>query len=102
MTFNERNLILKSEDYIGKVRIALCDWLNYWATMGTESIEDEQVRNNTNLFITLALSNPEAYITKLATLTISESSVKDAIEITDTNISTAVAHVLASALFYLL
>ena len=102
MTLNERNTILKSEDYIGKVRIALCDWLNYWATMGTESIEDEQVRNNTNLFITLALSNPEAYITKLVTLTISESSVKDAIEITDTNVSTAVAHVLASALSYLL
>lgn len=102
MTLNERNTILKSEDYIGKVRIALCDWLNYWATMGTESIEDEQVRNNTNLFITLALSNPEAYITKLVTLTISESSVKDAVEITDTNVSTAVAHVLASALSYLL
>jgi hypothetical protein len=102
MTLNERNTILKSEDYIGKVRIALCDWLNYWATMGTDSIEDEEVRTNTNTFITFSLSNPEAYINKLATLVISEQAIKDAIEITDTNVSTAVAHVLASALSYLL
>ena len=102
MTLNERNTILKSEDYIGKVRIAFCDWLNYWATMGTDIIEDEEVRTNTNTFITFALSNPGIYITKLATLVISEQVIKEAVEITDVNVSTALAHVLATALPYLL
>ena len=64
MTLNERNSILKSEDYIGKVRIAFCDWLQYWATTGVDNIEDEQVRENTDLFIKLALDNPENYINK--------------------------------------
>ena len=102
MTFNERNTILKSEDYIGKVRIAFCDWLQYWATTGTDSIEDEQVKSNTSLLITLALSNPEVYVTKLANIVISEQAVKEAVEITDANVSTAVTHVLATALPYLL
>ena len=102
MTFNERNVILKNEDYVGKVRIAFCDWLNYWVTTGVDSIEDEQIRNNTSLLITLALSNPEVYINKLAVLAISEQAVKEAVEITDINVSTAVTHLLATALPYLL
>ena len=102
MTYNERDEILKDSEYLGKVRIALCDWLQYWATSGVDSIEDEQVKENTDLFIKLALSNTESYVIKLAILAISESAIKDAIEVTDTNVLTAVNHLLATALPYLL
>ena len=102
MTFNERNNILKSEEYIGRVRIAFYDWLQYWATVGTENIQDEQIRENTNIFIKMALSNPEAYVNKLAVLSISETAVKEAIEITDVNVQSAIDHLLATALEFLL
>lgn len=102
MTYNERDEILKNNEYLGKVRIALCDWLQYWATFGVDSIEDQQVRQNTDLFIKLALSNTESYVIKLAILAISESAIKDAEEVTDANVSTAVTHLLATALPYLL
>ena len=32
MTFNERDNILKSEEYIGRIRIAFYDWLHANAT----------------------------------------------------------------------
>ena len=102
MTLNERNDILQSEEYVGKVRVAFCDWLEYWAVTGTESIEDAQVRENTNLLISLALSNPEAYVNKLAVLTIGEPAVKEAVEVTDANVAVAVSNILARALAYLL
>lgn len=102
MTYNERNEILMNFDYVGKVRIAFCDWLQYWATIGVDSIEDEQTRNNTDLLIKLALQNLEAYVNKLAILAISEQVIKEAVEITDSDVSTAVTHLLASALSYLL
>lgn len=102
MTYNERDEILKNNEYVGKVRIALCDWLQYWATSGVDSIEDEQVRENTDLFIKLALSSTETYVMKLAILAISESAIKDAEEVTDANVNIAVTHLLATALPYLI
>lgn len=102
MTYNERDEILKDNEYVGKVRIALCDWLQYWATNGVNSIEDQQVKENTDLFIKLALSSTEAYVSKLAILAISESAIKEAIEVTDANVNTAVTHLLATALPYLI
>ena len=102
MTLNERNDILKDSNYMGKVRIAFCDWLEYWATSGTDSIEDEQLREHTNLLINLALSNHEVYVYKLALLAISEPAIKDAVEVTDANVTLAVTNLLATALQYLL
>lgn len=102
MTLNERNDILQSTEYIGKVRIAFCDWLEYWSVVGTSGIADETIRENTDMLIHLALSNPEAYVTKLAILAISEPAVRDAVEVTDANVSTAVTNLLTYALQYLL
>ena len=102
MTLNERNEILQSEEYIGKVRIAFCDWLEYWAVNGTGSIQDEQTREKTDLLIMLALSSQEAYVQKLAILAISEPVVKDAVEVTDANVSAAVTNLLTYALPYLI
>ena len=102
MTYNERDTILKDSEYVGKVRIAFCDWMEYWAVNGTASITDPDIRDRTDLLIKLALSNPEAYVNKLAILVISEPAVKDAVEVTDANVNTAVVNLLAHALEYLL
>ena len=102
MTYNERDNILKDPEFIGKVRIAFCDWMEYWAVSGTSSITDPTQREQTDLLITMALSNQDAYVNKLAVLAISEPSVKDAAEVTDTNVNTAVVNLLANALPYLI
>ncbi len=102
MTFNERDEILKSEEFIGKVRIAFYDWVEYWAVTGTESITDEQIKEQTDTMIRLALSDPESYVERLAVLTISEPAVRDAAEVTDANVSAAVVNLLANALPYLI
>lgn len=102
MTYNERNEILQNSEYVGRVRIAFCDWLQYWATNGLNNIEDENQKELTGLLIKLSLQNPDIYVNKLANLAISEPSVKDAIEITDENISIAVTHILATALSFLM
>lgn len=102
MTYNERNLILRNEDYIGKIRIALCDWVEYWAVLGTAGIEDPDLKELTDSFIKFHLSNPEVYVNKLAVLAISEPTVKDAVEVTDANVATAVTNLLAHALPYLI
>lgn len=102
MTYNERDNILKSTDFIGKVRIAENDWVNYWAVNGTESIEDPDLRELTDSFLKMYLENPNAYVNKIATLAISEASVKDAVEVTDANVSTAVTHLMSTALEYIL
>jgi len=102
MTYNERITVLQSEDFIGKVKIAMCDWLEYWAVNGTGSIEDPDLKEKTDIFITSALVNPDAYVRKLSTLAISETAVKDAVEVTDLNVKTAVDSVLSHAIDYLL
>lgn len=102
MTFSERNNLLYSGDYIGRVRIAFCDWLEYWAVTETSSIQDEELREMTETMIKESLSNLETYVTKLAALAISEPAVKDAVEVTDENVSTAVINLLASALPFLI
>lgn len=102
MTLNERDEILQSDEFVGRVRIAFCDWLEYWAVAGTSGIADQTVRENTDLLIHLALSNTEAYVTKLAVLAISEPVVRDAVEVTDANVSAAVTNLMTYALPYLL
>lgn len=102
MTYNERDAIYSSVEFIGKVRMAFADWIEYWAVSGTESIQDEDVREYTDSLIRNSLSNPEAYVKKLTTLVISEPNVKDAVEVTDANVSLAVTSILANAIKYLL
>ena len=102
MTYNERDIILRSTDFIGKVRVAFCDWLEYWAVNGTGTITDPDLREQTDSFIKMALDNPEAYVNKLTTLVIAVPVVKDAAEITDVNVQTAVSTVMTNALDYLM
>lgn len=98
----DRNAILKSDEFIAQVRVALCDWVEYWAVTGTASITDETLREQTDAFINVFLFEPEKYVQKLAYLAISEPAVKDAIEVTDINVKTAVDQLMSRALPYLL
>lgn len=102
MTYNERNEILMDNTFIAKVRIALCDWVNYWAINGTSSITDPDLKAKTDEFILSALSNIEAYVKRIAVLIIAESAIKDAVEVTDVNVQTALTNVMSHALDYLL
>lgn len=102
MTYNERDTILKSVEFIGKVRIAENDWVNYWAVNGTESITDPDLRELTDNFLKLYLENPDAYVNKIATLVISESVIKESTEITDAIIETAITHLMSNVIGYLL
>ncbi len=98
----DRNTILASDNYTSMVRIAVCDWVNYWAINGTAEIEDETLRELTDGFIRVFLIDPDQYVQKMAYLAISEPAVKDAVEVTDANVTTAVNHILANALAYIL
>ena len=98
----DRNELLLSDNYKAMVRIAICDWLNYWAVNGTSTISDETLRANTDGFIRNFLYNPDMFVQKLAYLAISEPSVKDAVEVSDQNVSTAINNLLTYSLGYIL
>ncbi len=102
MNYNGRNSLLSSEIFQAQCKIALTDWVNYWATNGTESIEDETLREQTDNFIKFAIHNLDHYAQSLSVLVIGESSIvsKDVLE--DEDVKQAVTHVLSTALEYLL
>ena len=102
MTYIERNSTLNNENFIAQCQIALCDWVNYWAVNGTESIEDENLRNLTDMFIKFYIKSPYSYAKKVAILAISESVIEESQEITDLEVKQAVDHLLATALSYIL
>ena len=102
MNYTERNEILLSNEFVGKVRIAYADWLGYWASAGTASIEDPDLREKTDALIMMSLDRRDLYVAKLATLVITEDAVKTAVEVTDANVKIAVDNVLAHAIGYLI
>ena len=102
MTYTDRNDLLKSDRFVGQVRIAFSDWLQYWAVNGTGSIEDPDLKQKTDMLIKMALNNPNAYVNKLATLAISEQSVKTASEVTDEDVQAAITDLLSNAIDYLM
>ena len=102
MTYIERNTVYQSEEFVAQVRMALADWINYWATNGTGSIEDQNLREKTDMYIKFCTSNIDNYTRSLATLVIGEPNIVEAEEITDAVVNTAVTHVLATALDYLI
>ena len=102
MDYSERDEALRSGEFVGRCRVALCDWAEYWAVNGTESIEDPELRHKTNLFLNFFLDNPEAYLKKVVHLAIAEPSVRDAAEITDGNVAQAVTVIMSHALDYLM
>ena len=102
MNYSERNDVFTSDTFQAQCKIALTDWLNYWATNGTASIEDETLREQTDSFLKFAIHNLDNYAKALSVLVIGEESIKADSEITDAEVRTAVTHVLSTALEYLL
>lgn len=102
MNYKDRNNILVSDTFQAQCKIALTDWMNYWATNGTASIEDETLREQTDNFLKFAIHNLDNYAKALSVLVIGEESIKADGEVTDTEVTNAVTHVLSTALEYLL
>ena len=102
MNYNERNDVFVSPNFQAQCKIALTDWLNYWATNGTASIEDETLREQTDNFLKFAVHNLDNYARAISVLVIGEESIKGDSEVTDAEVSAAVTHVLSTALGYLL
>lgn len=102
MTYIERKQLLNSPDYIAQCTIALCDWVGYWAINGTDSIEDENLRNMTDNFISSYLQNSDEYVYKIAILAITEPSIKESANVTDQEVTAAVTHLMSTGLSYIL
>jgi len=102
MNYNERNEIFISDAFQAQCKIALTDWLNYWATNGTASIEDETLRKQTEDFVKFAIHNLDNYVKALSVLVISEEPIKSDSDVTDAEVRTAVNHVMATALPFLM
>ena len=102
MTYIERNEILQSSDFKARCRIALCDWLEYWACNGTESIEDETLREKTDFYIKMCISNVDGNVIEISNLVIGTSIVEEAEEVDDNVVKRALDYVLSNALDYLI
>ena len=103
MTLEERNVLLNSPSFNAQVRIALCDWMNYWVTAGTDSIEDETVKNNTDAFIRELIENLDECTAKVVVLAISDTNIINAEGTpTDQNVKQAVDSITAHCLPYLM
>ncbi len=102
MTLEERNIILNSPSFHARIRVAFCDWIGYWAINGTDSIEDETLRSQTESVIQSAVEDIDRYTGKIAVLAISDASVVAASELTDEVIRSAVTSIMSNALEYLM
>ena len=102
MTFEERNQILNSPSFLAKCRIALCDWMEYWAINGVQTIEDPDLRAKTSDMIHYGLDNLDECASKIAVLAISDASIIEAVEPTDTVVRAAVTSIMSNALEYLM
>lgn len=102
MNLTQRSEILSSAEYQQKVKVALCDWVAYWASIGTESITDETLRGQTENMVRFSLGNIDHYSAKVAALVIADTDIKSATELTDVDISAAVTRVMASSITFLL
>ena len=102
MSYIDRNTILQSAEFQAQVRMALTDWLNYWATTGTGSIEDPDLREKTDMYIKFCVSNLDTYAKSLSVLVAGEDDIAGSTTVTDAKVNAGVTHVLATALDYLL
>ena len=102
MTLEERDTLLKSPSFYSKIRITLCDWMNYWVMAGTDSIQDETVKMNTEAFIRMIIENVDECTAKVVAFAISNEYIVNAEnEVTDLDIKNAVDMITAHCLPYL-
>ena len=84
MNFIDRANLLNSTDFYNRCKIAICDWINYWVNAGTDSIENEILRDQTSTFCKFALANLDHYVNKI-------TAIPREIEIDGQKVSVAVA-----------
>ena len=103
MYYTERNEILSSAEFKGQCRVALCDWVEYWAINGTAEIADEKLRDQTDLFIKVFVQNADYFTQKAMVLVISDEAVKNAEgPVTDGLVMVAVDRIMANAIGYMI
>ena len=102
MNYADRDDLLNDPIFKHRCRIALCDWVNYWVNAGVSSIEDEQLRENTKQFCQAALKDLNAYVDKIAYLTISQENIASLENITDLDIKNAVVSIMSRGIEFLL
>lgn len=102
MNFIDRANLLNTRDFYNRCKIAICDWINYWVNAGTDSIEDEILREQTSTFCKFALANLDHYVNKITALVISQENIKNLQEVTDTDILTAVNGIMSNGIDSLL
>ena len=102
MNFIERANLLNTEDFYNKCKIALCDWVNYWVNTGLDSIENEELKQNTRIFCQFTLGNLDHYVNKITALVISQENITNLQEVTDNDIKIAVNSIMANGINFLL
>ena len=101
MNSKERYSIYVSQDFDEKVSVSVIDWAHYWAENGTSEIEDETLRNQTEAAVRKILEAPHIVVGRVKTLVIGDDTVKEAEEITDAIVKTAVDHAFTRAISYI-
>lgn len=103
MDYIERNRLIDQGELQAKCKVALCDFVNYYAINGTSLIQDEDLKAKTEQFITVCLTDIDTYAQKVSLLLIGSDAYKQAEEpLSDTAIKTGIDTILANALDYIL
>lgn len=102
MTYTEREQVYNSSNVLPRVKVALCDWMNYWAVNGTDSIEDGTLKAKTEEFIRLGVEDPWKYAERISVIMMGSPTIKEASEITDLMIKTELDTVMSTAMDYIM
>lgn len=97
MTANERYNIYISNEYDEKVMVAVIDW----AATGTESIEDEILRRQTERAVAEILDQPSVIAGRVKTLVLGDDAIKVAAELTDALVKQAVDRAFSGSIGYI-
>ena len=101
MTYEERNELLNDPSFTSQCRIALCDWAKYWASAGTDSIQDPTIRSYTESFIREVIDHLDDCAAKVAVFAIADDHITSS-EPSDANVKSAIDAIMATSLKYLM
>ena len=102
MTNQERYAYYNSGVLQPMVQIELIDWLSYWTTAGTERIEDDLLRAQTEQAINDLMFDLNGMTNKVSMLAIGEDVIRSAQdEPTPEQIATAVTNIMTYKLRWL-
>ena len=102
MSYIERELLYNASNAGIRIKVALCDWMNYWAINGTSAITDETLRAKTENFIHMGIENPQLYADRISVILMGDPTFAAASEITDQMIQNGVSSVMTNAMDYII